>query len=264
MSSTGHVEYRALVGHVGWSEKMKQLTSAVGPRTLAPHVDVEKIQHWFRRVKQFPLIDLLLRALSLGMPVDEAQGGHLIEDVKYGNNPNVSGHAEGIPKNVVTDVVTGRALVCNANFSQDVQGIRLSPWGVGEEPNFRRIHDLTSQDLAIRSFVNEDTDFDCTPPCALGHVLRDVLLRVVHLRQKRGPGARIALSRIDVKDALLQVPVDPKGAPVFGYKDGNHVAVDHRSQFGWRSSPGFGGLFSAILEHARNHITFHYAEVTAK
>ena len=37
-----------------------------------------------------------------------------MEEVEYGNHPCVQGHAENIAKTVVTDMVTGRALVFNA------------------------------------------------------------------------------------------------------------------------------------------------------
>lgn len=49
---------------------VKQLTSVVGPRTFAPHVDVRQVMYWFGGVKQFPHIERLLRALSPGVPVD--------------------------------------------------------------------------------------------------------------------------------------------------------------------------------------------------
>lgn len=94
-------------------------------------------------------------------------------------------------------------------------------------------------------------------------MLRDALLRVLYLRQEHGPGTRIVLSRIDVKDAFRQIPVDPEGAPAFGYRVGNYAVVDLRLQFGWRSSPGFWGLFSAALEHAPI-TTFQQAEVSTQ
>ena len=81
---------------------VKQLTSVVGP--LAPHVQVEHVKHWFGDVKQFPHIDRLLRALSSGVPVDVAQGGHLRDVVEYGNHPSVRGHADDIAKKVATYV----------------------------------------------------------------------------------------------------------------------------------------------------------------
>ena len=51
-------------------------------------------------------------------------------------------------------------------------------------------------------------------------MFRDVLLRVLFLRQKHGPAARIVLCRFDVKDAFRQVFVDPVVASVFGYAMG--------------------------------------------
>ena len=70
-------------------------------------------------------------------------------------------------------------------------------------------------------------------------MLRDVLLRVLFLRQTHGPRARIVLCHVDVKVTFRQVLVDPAGAPVFGYAMGGHAVVDMRLQFGWRNSPGF-------------------------
>ena len=102
---------------------MKQLKSVVGPRTLAPHVHVEQVKRWFGDVKQLPQIDLLLQALSPGVPVDVAQSGHVREEVEYGNRPSVRGYADDIAKKAVTYVITGRALVFNANFINEVQGI---------------------------------------------------------------------------------------------------------------------------------------------
>ena len=84
--------------------------------------------------------------------------------------------------------------------------------------------------------VNEDTDFSSVPTCELGHVLRDIVRRILYLRQRFGRGARIVLSKMDVKDAFRQVPVEITRAPVFGYVFGGLVLVDRRLQFGWRNS----------------------------
>ena len=84
------------------------------------------------------------------------------------------------------------------------------------------------------------------------HVLRVVLSRVLYLRQKHGPVVRIVLSRIAEKEACRQIPEDPGGAPVFGYRVGNLAVVDLRLQFGWSHSTDFSGLFSAVLEHAQH------------
>ena len=75
------------------------------------------------------------------------------------------------------------------------------------EPKFRIIHDLTFARAGGHSSVNDDTDFSSAPSCELGHVLRDVLLRVLFLRQMHGPTAGIVLCRVDVKDAYRQALV---------------------------------------------------------
>ena len=80
------------------------------------------------------------------------------------------------------------------------------------------------------------------------------------MRQKIGRLAHIAVSKIDVEDAFRQVPVDPAGAPAFGYVVNDLAVVDFRLQFGWRSSPGFWGLMASALEHSHNHTTFRGAK----
>ena len=49
-----------------------------------------------------------------------------------------------------------------------------------------------------------------------GHVICDVLLRVLFLRQTRSSHCRTPLCRMDVKYACRGVLVDPAGAPRFG------------------------------------------------
>ena len=208
-----------------------------------PHVDERQKEHWFGKVKKIPQINRLLGSLVPGVPVNVAQGGHLSEAVKYGNHPGVMSHAENIAKKVVADVVTGRALVLNAKFVQEIGGIRLSPLRVIEEPKIGIIRDMTFAGSGNRSSVNEDTDFDCAPPCELGHVLRDISLRVLYLRQKHGPGARILSSRNDVREAYRQIGVYREGAPVLGYKVVDLVLVDLRLQFGCRNNPVSGDCF---------------------
>ena len=114
----------------------------------------------------------------------------------------------------MSDVLLGRAVVFDAELIREVQGVRVSPLGVVDEPKFRIIHDLTFT-AGTRSSVNGDTDFSQAPECLLGHVLTDILKRILYLRQMHGVTAEIMLCRIDVKEALRQVLVDPAGAPVF-------------------------------------------------
>ena len=74
--------------------------------------------------------------------------------------------------------------------------------------------------------VNEDTDFSSAPTCELGHVQRDIMWRILYLRKRFGRGARIVLSKMDVKDAFRQLPVEISRAPVFGHIFGGLVVVD--------------------------------------
>ena len=96
-------------------------------------------------------------------------------------------------------------------------------------PRFSIIHDLSlAAEAEVRSSVDGDTDFAQAPECRLGHVLFDVLSRVLYLRQLHGVQLEILIGRVDVKEAFRQVPVDASGASVFGYTMGDQVVVDLR------------------------------------
>ena len=111
-------------------------------------------------------------------------------------------------------------------------GLRVSPLAVIPEPKLRIVHDLPFASAGGRTSVNSDTDFSSAPPCELGHVLREVLLRVLFLRRTHARSARIVLCRVDVKEDFRQVLVDQVGVWVFGYVTGGGVVVDLRLQFG--------------------------------
>ena len=107
-------------------------------------------------------------------------------------------------------------------------------------------------------------DFAQAPPVELGRVLRNIIGRILILRRRFGPRARIVLSKLDVTEAFRQVRVQWAGAPVFGYVFRDFVVADRRLQFGWRSSPGFFCLSSAALEHAHRHTSYDDAVVMAQ
>ena len=236
------------------------LVAAGGPSFFSPHVDVSAVREFFGECKKFPHIEQLIRVLCPGAPVDVETGGCLEAEVAYGNHSSILAHKPKIMDKIVSDVVLGRALVFDVQFIREILGLRVSPVGVVEEPKFRIIHDLTFA-AAGRTSVNADTDFDRAPECLLGHVLFDILSRILFLRQLHGEEAEIMLCRVDVREAFRQVVVDPSRAAVFGYVMGDSVVVDLRSQFGWRSSPGFWSLFSSALEHSHTHTTFQTASV---
>ena len=81
----------------------------------------------------------------------------------------------------------------------------------------RIIHDLTFSSSQYARSVNADTDFARPPPVELGRVLRNIIGRILYLRRRFGPRARIVLSKIDVTEAFRQVSVQWAGASVFGY-----------------------------------------------
>jgi len=221
---------------------------------------VPAVRSHFGNRKKFPQIKQLLRALSPGVPVDVQAGGCLTDEMAYGNHSSARAHTQQIVDKIVSDVILGRALVFDVAFIREILGLRVSPLGVVEEPKFRIVHDLTFA-AAGRTSVNADTDFAQAPECLLGHVLFDILSRIVFLPQLHGDEIEILLCRVDVKDAFRQILVDPSGAAVFGYVMGDEVVVDLRCQFGWRSSPGFWSLFSSALEHSHTHTSFQTASV---
>ena len=122
------------------------------------------------------------------------------------------------------------------------------------------VHDLTFSTSAPG--INTDTNFSSAPDCKLGHVLCDIVWRVLHLCRPSAPLTRILLSKMDVKDAFRQICVEWSHCPVFGYAFRDLVIVDRRLQFGWRNSPGFWCLFSAALKHSHVNTSFQNAVFT--
>ena len=237
-------------------------TSTFGPSLFSPDINVATVRLWFGSVKKFSSISSLLRVLAPGAPVGVSGGGDLTAEIAYGNQPGIAQHDVAIHEKICEEVVYGRALVIDLRFACAFLGLRISPLSVVIKTKFRIFHDLTFARAGGRTSVNGDMDFDSAPPSEIGHVLREVFLRVMFLRQPHGSSARILSCRVDVKDAFRQVLVDPAGAPAFGYVFGDRVVVDLRLQLRWRSSPGFWALISSALEHAHTHSTFQGADVS--
>ena len=80
----------------------------------------------------------------------------------------------------------------------------------------RVIHYLTFASSPSSPGVNANTDFSTASPCQLGHVLREVVWRILYLRRKYGVGAPIVLSKMGVKDAFRQVAVEWERSQTFG------------------------------------------------
>ena len=147
--------------------------------------------------------------------------------------------------------------------ASDIKCFRVSPLAVVVHPKFRIIHDLTfSAHQTPHTSVNADTDFFRALTYERGGVLRKVLMRILFLRQKFGPSARIVISKLHVKEAFRQVLVDPSRAAYFGYTFGDMAVVELCLEYGWRSSPGFWGLLASAVEHSHNHTSFFTHAVT--
>ena len=226
-----------------------------------PRVHAGRVAAWFGYTKRFPQIDLLVKIITHGVPVAVDGGGDLGAALQYGNHRSIIPYEGNILCKIADDVRLGRAFVFPRDAADRIPGLRVSPLGVTVSPSkIRIIHDLTFETSAPG--VNADTDFSSAPPCKLGHVLRGIIWRILHLRRPSVTPTRILLSKMDVKDAFRQIPVEWAHCPLFGYAFRDLVVVDRRLQFGWRNSPGFWCLFSAALEHAHVHTTFRNAVVT--
>ena len=174
------------------------LVATVGSARLAPHIYRDVVRHWFGIVNIFPEVVPLLCVVAPDAPVCVARGWDLAAELAYGNHPSIVPHVADVHKKICSDVVHGLALVLDLPRVTDVLGLRLSPLAVVLKPKFRIIHDLAFARAGGRSSVNGDIDLSSAPCCELGHVLRDVLLRVSFFRHTHGPRARIVLCRVDV------------------------------------------------------------------
>ena len=224
-------------------------------RVFSGHrLNPSRILEWFGRTKGFPEAEKLARLAEHGVPVCVASGGDLTFALRYENHSSADMYSNEITDKIRDDVRLGRAFVFPREAAARIPGLRVSPLAVMKSSTkLRVVHDLTFASGTSTTGVNGDTDFSSAPTCELKHVLRDIIWRILYLRQRFGRRARIVLSKMDVKDAFRQVPVEITRAPVFGYVFGDLVVVDRRLQFGWRNSPGFWCLFSSALEHAHNN-----------
>ena len=231
-----------------------------------PRVDSEQVRRWFGEVKEFPNIDLLVQIISEGAPVAVAGKGDLRAATEYGNHNSVRRFSPEILVKIREDVLMGRAFVFPREAVTEIAGTRVSPMTVAVSPSKVRIcHDLSNA-VSGRG-VNEDTDTSAVPECKIGHVLRDVIWRILYLYgaavvNAAGTPPRILLAKMDTKSAFRQVSVEAKKSPTFSYVFGDFVIIDRCLQFGWTSSPSLWGVCAAAVEHAHNNTTFTNAVVT--
>ena len=220
-----------------------------------------RVLEWFGGVKRFPHAQQVAQILSHGVPVRVNGVGDLKAALQYSNHNSINQYTGHFVAKVAEDVRLGRAFIFPREMASRIPGLRVSPVGVAvSATKVRIIHDLT---MAFSNpGVNGDTNFESAPKCKLGHLLRDIVWRILFLRRTLAPHTHIMLSKMDVKDAFRQVAVEWDGCTKFGYVLGDFVVVDRRLVFGWRNSPGFYCLLVGPIEHAHGSTSFDDAVVT--
>lgn len=90
-------------------------------------------QFLVRDKKGFPAIGALVCALSLGVTmVHFRRGGNVTTELAYGVYRSASEHIPEICNDLVSDILSGRALVFTWNVASKIPGFRLSLLGVVE------------------------------------------------------------------------------------------------------------------------------------
>lgn len=186
--------------------------------------------------------------MAHGVPVAVQRQANFEAEWERGNYPLESRHVPVFDAKVLDDITLGRCVVLHASPARQFLSNRLhiNPVFVVDEgaTKFRVVHDLSA--MMHGESVNNTTVFEDAPVVECGHIFAACLYRIWSLRQK-WPDKRILISKMDVKSAFRQIPLDLTG-PLLGYRYKDLVVVDLRLQFGWRSSPGWWSLAGGAIE----------------
>ena len=112
----------------------------------------------------------------------------------YSNHRTVAPHSDIILAKIFDDVRFGRSIIFPRSEAHTIPDLRLSPLAVVVSPS-QNSQDLTFSSSQYARSVNADTDFAQAPSVELGHVLRNIIGRILYLRPRFGPRARIVLIR---------------------------------------------------------------------
>ena len=179
-------------------------------------LDAPMIQKWFGDIKDLPDIDQLVYIAEHGAPVHVDGVENIDAALAYSNHNSVEPYVDQILTKIGEDVKFGHAFVFPLLAATFIPGLRLSPSGVVASTSENRvIHDLAFSSHSSGPGVNSDTDFAIAPTCKLGHVLHDVIWRLLYLWRKFGRDARVVLSMMDVASAFRQVAVEFRRSPTF-------------------------------------------------
>ena len=100
-----------------------------------PRADVGQVVAWFGDVKKFAHIDLLVKIIVHGVPVDAGGVGDLDAALVYGNHSSIGPYEENITSKIADDVRLGRALVFPREAADRIPGLHVSPLGVTLSPS---------------------------------------------------------------------------------------------------------------------------------
>ena len=215
------------------------------------HVRPGFVRFWFGRLKGFPRVEEVVKIITNEARVDVAREGDLSAAIAYGNHNSTQAHHNLNVGKIFDDVRLGRAFASPRSMACAIPGLRLSPMGIVVSPSKRRIiHDLSFRFSPQASSVNADTVPESAPPVEIGRVLRDIICRVLFLRQKFGTGVDIVLSKVDMTDAFRKVRVQGARSAVFGYSCEGFVIIYRCLEFGWINSPEELCLLTSALEYA--------------
>ena len=165
-----------LQGHDGHFESMFDTLQTLP----IPRIDAEQIRRWFGEMKEFPNTDLLVQIISEGAPVAVTEKGDLRAATEYGNHNSVRRFSPEILAKIREDVWMVRAFVFPREEVTKIAGTRVSPMTMTVSTSKVRIcHDLSNA-VSGRG-INEDTDTSAVPGGKIGHVLWDVIWRILYL-----------------------------------------------------------------------------------
>ena len=136
----------------------------------------------------------MAQILSHGVPVRVNGVGDLKAALQYSNHTSIDQYTGHFVTKVVEDVRLGRAFIFPREMALRIPGLRVSPVGVAvSATKVRIIHDLAM--TFSNPGVNGDTNFESAPKCKLGHVLRDIVWRILFLRRTLAPHTHIMSRR---------------------------------------------------------------------
>ena len=165
---------------------------ATKPTQGVPHVKAARIIFWFGTRKGFSGVDKLAAITEHGAPVHVEWSTDIGAALAYPNHSSVAPHSGSILAKIFVDVRFGRAVVVPRSEAHTIPDQSLSRLtGVVLPIKTRIIHNLTFLLYPRTHSFNADIDFEQAPPIALVRVLRVVTWRILYLRRRFQPRARI-------------------------------------------------------------------------